>query len=286
MTRIRSGHDTVEGRARSGSVPPRVPRGTTNDEQAQLTSSLSVTPPLDDSQSPCRLAICRAQQSPLVQTDENDLSFAPELKRAFELNANLKEQARYAEAERRVAVQQRDVLQAMLTDNERREQRKHGELLQARAEIQHLKECLDDCKERIFKMQPLEHMTDSDIAEHYRTLCESISDWTDSQFGDYDNPLSTLDACLGSEIPARLIQEYLIQCNLMGVVQKYPMAACAMITHLILRHVHQSVLRVDLCFPSLDSKCEEFILFIANAMKRNEPRRGLKASLTLIVETY
>jgi hypothetical protein len=68
------------------------------------------------------------------------------------LNANLKEQARYAEAERRVVVQQRDALQAMLTDNERREQLKHGELLQARAEIELLKECLNDCKERVFKM--------------------------------------------------------------------------------------------------------------------------------------
>lgn len=41
-------------------------------------------------------------------------------------------------------------------------------------------------------MQPLERMTDSEIADQYRSLCEAIPDWIDSEFGDHGNPFSVL----------------------------------------------------------------------------------------------
>lgn len=271
MAQARTGHDTVGRRARSGTAPGSSRREVTADTQGLLTSALSITPPSDASQPPSRAPLRAAQQNALLQIDET----ASRLKHTVKLNASLKEQARWAEADLTSAIQQRDALQVMLTEYEQREQFKNGELLQAKADIQHLNRCLDDCKERIFKMQPLEHMTDSEIANQYRTLCESISDWTDGQFGDYDNPLSLLDVCPGKETPGKLVHEYLIRDHLLEVAKKYPSAACAMITYLIHRHVYQSVLREDLCFPGLDGKCEDFVSFIANAMRNNEPRRGM-----------
>ena len=275
MAPSRAGHDTVGRRVRSGSAPSRRLQETTDGTQKELTSAVSTASPPGTSQSPPRIAVRVAQQDSLLQIDESNLDLVSDLNHAVELNANLKETIRYAEAELKSTVQQRDALQSMVTDYERREQSKNGELVQAKADIQHLKICLDDCKERIFKMQPLEYLTDSEIAEQYRTLCESISDWTDGQFGDYDNPLSMLDACFGTETPAKLVHAYLIRNHLMEVAKKCPTAACPIITYLIQRHVYQTILREDLCFPGLHPKCEDFVSFMANAMRKNEPCRGI-----------
>ncbi|KAF7511581.1 hypothetical protein GJ744_004169 [Endocarpon pusillum] len=262
-------------RVRSGSAPTEAIQETTDGAQEKTVSALPITSPPGNLQSPSRMAAHVAQQDSLLEIDDNNLKLVSELNHAVKLNANLKEHIRCAGAELKSTVQERDALRNRLTEYERREQSKNGELVQAKADIQHLKKCLDDCKERIFKMQPLEHLTDSEIAEQYRTLCDSISDWTDSQFGDYDNPLGMLDACFATETPTKLIHAYLIRDGLMEVVKKCPTAAFPIITYLIHRHVYQSVLRENLCFPGLDPQCEDFVFFMANAMKNNEPRRGI-----------
>ena len=275
MARDRASYESVGGRARSGSIPTRYSQRATHDFQEHITSARSSTGPHDAGESTSRLSLRAAQNASLIQVEASDLGLESELQRAAEFNANLKEQARNAEADLNFVLQERDALQAMLTTYEHRDQSQNGELVQAKADNQHLKECLDDCKERILKVQPLEYMTDSEIAGQYRNLCESISDWTDGQFGDYNNPVSDLGLYLGREIPAKLFHEYLVRTHLMEVVQKYPTAACAVIAGVILRHVHHSVLREDLCFPGLQREWEEFVSFIAYAMRNNQPRKGM-----------
>lgn len=276
MARAKADHDVAERRARSGSAPTTSPPPQpTQDKQDHPTSTLSSTSANHDPHLTSKIPIPVSQHSYLNGVDDDRLRLESELKRAVKLNANLKEQARYAEAGLKSSIQQRDALQAMVEEYEWREQTKHGELIQAKTEIQHLKECLDDCKEKIFKMQPLEHLTDCEIAGQYRSLCESISDWTDSQFGDNDNALSGLDICLKNDSPASSLQEYLIQGHLMNVVKQTPNATCAVIIHLIQFELHQAVLRQDLCFPSLDLKFEKFVSLVANAMRTNEPCRGM-----------
>lgn len=277
MTQQQALSGTIKRRIRSGSAPDRARQAAidASEVEGSVIPALSKSQPLEALPSPHSTLPGRAaEHSSVAKNDDNYLKLRSELKRATQLNANLKEHVKCAETSLDLANQQQNALQIMLEEYEQREQSKNGDLVQAQAEIQHLKGCLDDCKERIFKMQPLEHMTDTDIAEQYRCLCESIADWTDTHFGDYDEPFSRLQACMSREIPARLIHEYLLQGKRIEMVQKYPTTGCTMITFLIHRHVHQSILRETLCYPSLGAQCEEFVSFITNAMRQNEPRRG------------
>ncbi len=278
MAPSRANRNDIGRHIRSDSAPTTAVQETTDGVWEELTSAASTTSPPDNLQSLSRNAVRIAQQGSHREVHESARNLVLELNQAVQQNDNLKEHIRYAEAELTLLFQQQHALQTMLSECEHREQSKNGELVQAKSDIQHLEKCLDDCKERIFKMQPLEHLTDSEVAEQYRTLCESISDWTDSQFGDYDIPLSMLEACFGTGTPARLVHAYLVPDRLMEVAKKYPNAACPIITYLIHRHVDQSILREDLCFPGLDPTCEEFVSFMANAMKNNKPSRGIAAS--------
>jgi hypothetical protein len=122
-------------------------------------------------------------------------------------------------------------------------------------------------------------MTDSKIADQHRSLCEAISDWTDSEFGDYENPFSVLQTDMAREGPAKLIHKYLVQGHKMAVVKAYPSAGCTMITFLTHRHPYQSILRESFFYPCLDAKCERFVSFVVGAMSQNPPRRGNDVSL-------
>ncbi len=277
MTHHQANSGTVKRRIRSGSAPDRARQAATDASEVEeiVSPALSKTLSFEDlALTHSTLPGLAAKHTSLAKKDDSCLKLQSELKRVIRLNADLKEHARCAEAELKLASQQQNALDTMLANYELREQSKNGDLVQAQAEIRHLKDCLDDCKERIFKMQPLEHMTDTDIAEQYRSLCESVADWTDTRFGDFDHPFSRLHTCMGREVPAKLIHDYLIQGKKMELAQKYPSAGCTMITFLICRHLYQTILRETLCYPSLDPQCEEFVSFIANAMRQNEPRRG------------
>lgn len=274
MARVTVDHGTSGHRTRSGSAPSRSRQAMTDDVQANVNTPGSTGPPFQHQNSSSQPSTGNAEHASFIAHDEIIDDLRAQLTRATDLNSNLKEQARYAEAGLRLAIQQRDSFHGILADSERREQSKNGEILQAKAEIDHLQKCLDDCKEQIFKMQPLEHMTDSEIADHYRSLCESVSDWTDKQFGDFENPFSRLQEYCGEEASARLVHKYVVQGPGMDVVQRYPDAGSTIITFLIHHHLHHSILRENLYYPSLNEKCEEFISFIENAMRKNEPRRG------------
>jgi hypothetical protein len=174
MRHSRVDYDNAGRRIRSGSAPTRPCQGATHDAQGDPLSIPAVTSQSEDYQSPSRSPARTVEHNPPAQIGDSDLNLKSELKRADEMNGNLKEQARCAETDLKTAARQRDALQAMLTNHEHHEQSKNGEIVEARADIQHLKECLDDCKVRIFRMQPLGRMTDLPIsieafAKRFRT---------------------------------------------------------------------------------------------------------------------
>lgn len=267
-------HGNEGRRTRSRSVPGTSHQAVIDGAQASVTTPASTTPSLKEQSSSSQNCMGNTEPTSFMENGGIIDDLKARIKRAADLNANLKEQARCAEADVRFAIEQRNALQEMLEGYERREQSKSGEILQAKADIQHLEKCLDGCKEQIFKMQPLQHMTDSEIADQYRLLCESISDWTDNHFGDCENSFGRLQECCGEEISGKLIHKYLVQDGQINVVRKYPLAGSTMITFLIHRHLYQSILRENLCYPSLDEKCEDFVSFMENEMRHNEPRRG------------
>ena len=53
-------------------------------------------------------------------------------------------------------------------------------------EIQKLTANLDDCKDKIFHLQPVQHMTDTDIAEDYERLRNAVEDLADLYFSGHE----------------------------------------------------------------------------------------------------
>lgn len=65
-----------------------------------------------------------------------------------------------------------------------------SELERAHAENQELRTVLDECKAQIFRSQPKQQLTDSEMQVMYENLNENVSDWVDRQFAYADGFLT------------------------------------------------------------------------------------------------
>jgi hypothetical protein len=189
------------------------------------------------------------------------------------LNANLKEQA-LSNAELQKAYQKIEKLQADLVEAQKREQSKGGQLLQAQNEVQHLKTCLDDCKDQIFRMQPIEYMTDSQIGEQYVALCEAISDWTDRQFGELEDPISAIAKIMNRPDTAQVIDEFFVGTGYLQIASYYPSLGCIILTVFIHLYWHHAVLHEEIFFPGLNPAWQGLVSFVEHGMRTSQPSRG------------
>lgn len=157
---------------------------------------------------------------------------------------------------------------------ERREETKSEELLQANMQIEQLQTCVGELKQQVFSLQPLEYASDGQLIKQYQSLCASISDWADIQFGNFDHPLAQVH-----DLPVRgdnrcLIREYIAKDDLWDTISRYPSADIVMITYLLYKHLHETVLKEEICFVSLRQSHENFVSFVERELKHLDPPRG------------
>jgi flagellar motility protein MotE (MotC chaperone) len=200
------------------------------------------------------------------------------------LASSLKKQAQSTELELQKAGHNIKKLRAQLAEAEKHAQSKHGQLIQAESDMQHLRACLDECKDRIFKMQPVEHMTDSQIAEQYVTLCDAVSDWTDKQFGDLDDPLAAIDMAMQREEAADVFDRFLVSDGGLQIAMTYPTTSCIMLTAFVHLFLHCNILHSKIFFPGLRPAWNELVTFVENGMRNIQPTRG-KTALKLLLSS-
>ena len=150
----------------------------------------------------------------------------------------------------------------------------NSELTNAKAEGRLWQKSLEECKERIFRIQPLEHTTDAKLAGQYRSLCDAIEDWADSHFGEFDNLLAGTETIVWSENCLKILKACLYAGGGMRIVLDYPHAGGVMLRFFILRYLHEFLLHEDRVCAGLPVQYQKFIRGIENGMNDLEPRRG------------
>jgi hypothetical protein len=214
------------------------------------------------------------EAQPMVNVNGNEDVLRTEAKNTDVFVSDLMKDSQRTKDELQVAYIRIENLQADLAVAKERESSKHVRLLQAENDNKHLERCLEDCKHRIFEMQPIEHMTDAQIAEQYVALCEAISDWTDQQFGEVDNPLEATEEVAQQGTARRLIEKCLVRTGGLDIARTHPSSGCIILTSFIHMFLHRAILHEKIFWPGLSPAWQDFAFFMEGGMRTLQPTRG------------
>ena len=128
----------------------------------------------------------------------------------------------------------------------------------ARQENEDLHKALDQCKEKIFELQPKTQVSDAEIGEQLDRLCDSIRDWIDSDL-DRDNFfLHNLDKITG---PTRISEALtgVLPGGELEYLDVYPLSQAAFAEVTIHRFLQSRLLSLGDHFAGLENG-EELLL--------------------------
>lgn len=141
------------------------------------------------------------------------------------------------------------------------------EVVGAQAEISALRKDLEDCKGRIFAMQPVQGMTDTQLLDLYRDLCQNIEDCVETCFDDVDNALISMANAQQTESRGSLVLSHFVLSELEATVVHSSIDK-PMLGSFIFRVLYDGILKEDLPVPGLPEECE----WLLNAPRRRYGR--------------
>lgn len=147
-------------------------------------------------------------------------------------------------------------------------------LMVAKTEIAQLRVDLEGCKERIFRLQPQNQVSDVQIGRQYRDLCEAIADWVDSDFGELDGYLQTFSKALFPLEIFELLKYHVFASGEMAVIINHPSAESCMTRFTIHAVLHNTVLAMDQWFLGISYAAERLLSSIEVGMRNLVPKRG------------
>ena len=149
------------------------------------------------------------------------------------------------------------------------------QLEKVKGEKEDLTRNLERCKDRIFSMQPVQGMTDTQLRDKYTDLCNSIEDWVESHFDDMENFLLNL-ATHGIKQPretANVVEAH-IEDEDIGVIKGEPATELMMLQALIARHLYVTLLTPGRVYPGLGSDTDFWFSEILDGMRFLTPPKG------------
>ncbi|KAH0831609.1 hypothetical protein FOPE_02888 [Fonsecaea pedrosoi] len=147
--------------------------------------------------------------------------------------------------------------------------RDHGESLLRNLEI---------CKDRIFRMLPVEGMADTQLQQQYITLCKGIESCCDVHFGDAEGFIAALscdDGSSGRIIGTQLGMDYLSESDLV-LAEQNPNIEIPMMQRQIFYYLHETLLGAERIFPGLDPDTETCLGRIIDGLSALKPAKGKK----------
>lgn len=150
------------------------------------------------------------------------------------------------------------------------------QLNNATAKNRSLEDSLEECKERIFKLQPFEAKSDTDIASIYETLCDNISAWVADMFDAFGETgeMSNGMAALVADSELRKTEPSALGNGMVLLVKAHPVTDEVVLSSLIIRLLYRKVFGTkDLCF-GLDTSTQNFLLRIMKEFSHLEPSKG------------
>ena len=170
--------------------------------------------------------------------------------------------------------QLQEVCSTTVQERDREKMEMVKQLSETCQENQKLQNSLEKCKERIFNIQPVEEISDTQIAEEYASLCENIGDWAERQLGDYDNFLERVPSATWKEGLEDFVRDYFEEDGYVEVIGKYPAAAVLFARNVIAQHIHDFFLVECKHYPGLCIEHENLLTMLEESMRDFKPRRG------------
>ncbi|KIW81061.1 hypothetical protein Z517_04084 [Fonsecaea pedrosoi CBS 271.37] len=188
--------------------------------------------------------------------------------RVDQLESELEKQASQArQAETR---SKQDGANILTLKRQLQQSRDHGESLLRNLEI---------CKDRIFRMLPVEGMADTQLQQQYITLCKGIESCCDVHFGDAEGFIAALscdDGSSGRIIGTQLGMDYLSESDLV-LAEQNPNIEIPMMQRQIFNYLHETLLGAERIFPGLDPDTETCLGRIIDGLSALKPAKDKEA---------
>ena len=137
-----------------------------------------------------------------------------------------------------------------------------------------LGEDLEECKEQIFRMQPIDVATDADIGTQYKTFCRTVETWAERQFGRAEGVLENIQQLLAPQwYMSAFLREYLGNGEL-AIIEDNPTAQVALARYLVHRHLFERILGQSDFHECLDVGSNELLDLILSGIRELTPKRG------------
>lgn len=125
---------------------------------------------------------------------------------------------------------------------------------------------LSNCRDELFRMQPLAQVPDSEILHDFETLCQNISNWIDEEISNYESS--------HPEASPNQIYSDGGNANLLELLNTFPEAGEHFVRYHVHYHLCQKILRSDLQLLGLTTAVEEAIQSAEESMHHLTPARG------------
>lgn len=151
----------------------------------------------------------------------------------------------------------------------------HGDqmLAETQKKMASLSKDLEDCKERIFSMQPVQGMTDAQLVELFNNLCRNIEDWVETSFGDVEDAIMTMAKTPDVEGGQHWVHVVLNQREL-WTVNHDPSTDKVMLASFIFRMLYKHFLRDQRLIPGLPESCHTLLSHLIKAAGNLQPTNG------------
>jgi hypothetical protein len=138
---------------------------------------------------------------------------------------------------------------------------------------------LEECKARLFKMQPVQLFTEDEICQQYTGLCGAIDDWAEESFGHVDDldlrqvltPLQNTGAVWDH------IEHYVKKPGVLELLSRRDDSNFHVVQYLIVRIIYEQLWEKTMWLPGMQSRDQQLLEGIIESMRYLKPLRGKQA---------
>lgn len=154
------------------------------------------------------------------------------------------------------------------------------QLQAARAKTAPITQALQECKEKIFELQPQPELADLEIGDYYERLNEMIKDWVDNDFDEMTDFLGNIEIDSLEPSPGRIL-EHIFTREEIEITRQSRTAHMFGLEYLIHAFLAIRVFWPENLAPSLPSEYEDFLQDLKAGVEKQyivEGRKGLAYS--------
>nr|KAK5442175.1 hypothetical protein LTR18_006028 [Exophiala xenobiotica] len=205
--------------------------------------------------------------------------------------ANLEQQTRITQQNALITKLKDEVEQAdtwwnnAYNKQERSLRHTEADLTKACDKIHALEASLDDCKKRIFALQPFEGPADGELSTSFKGLLNSIEDWLDINFGDVQSAIPRLSASVSVRSSALRLGHFFEDDELVAI-QRFPNVSHSMLGSFILRSLASYVFGDSILIPGLYPDRQRLLSDLTKAMNRLQPAKDEETCQAWRVDMY